>query len=100
MPTIQPGEAKQLLDTGAVALDVREDWEYQAGHLPGALHLPLGRLARSAEELLPDKTRNIVVYCASGVRSFQASQWLRRNGWRNVWDMGSLKAWPYGIEHF
>ena len=54
---------------------------------------------RSAEELLPDKMRNIVVYCASGVRSFQAAQWLRRNGWRNVWDMGSLKAWPYGIEH-
>lgn len=100
MPTIQPGEAKRLLDTGAVALDVREDWEYQAGHLSGALHLPLGRLARSAEELLPDKTRNIVVYCAGGVRSFQAAQWLRRNGWRNVWDMGSLKAWPYGIEHF
>lgn len=100
MPTIQPGEAKRLLDAGAVALDVREDWEYQAGHLPGALHLPLGRLARSAEELLPDKTRNIVVYCASGVRSFQAAQWLRRNGWRNVWDMGSLKAWSYGIEHF
>lgn len=99
MPTIQPGEAKQLLDTGAVALDVREDWEYQAGHLPGALHLPLGRLARSVEELLPDKTRNIVVYCAGGVRPFQAAQWLRRNGWRNVWDMGSLKAWPYGIEH-
>ena len=51
MPTIQPSEARQLLAAGAVAVDVREEWEYQAGHLPGAIHLPLGSLERSAARI-------------------------------------------------
>lgn len=99
MPTIQPSEARQLLAAGAVAVDVREEWEYQAGHLPGAIHLPLGNLERSAARMLPDREQNLVFYCASGIRSARAVRWLKANGWHHVWDMGSLTTWPYGIEH-
>lgn len=99
MSTVQPSEARQLLAAGGIALDVREDWEYLSGHLPGAVHLPLAQLESCARQLLPDKGRSIVVYCASGRRSAQAARWLRANGWSSVWDMGSLAAWPYGIEH-
>ncbi len=99
MPTIQPSEARQLLAEGAAAVDVREEWEYQAGHLPGAIHLPLGSLEQSADRLLPDREQMLVVYCASGMRSARAVRWLQANGWHHVWDMGSLTMWPYGIEH-
>lgn len=99
MPTIQPNEARQLLAAGAAAVDVREQWEYLAGHLPGAIHLSLGELEHAAAKMLPDKEQPLIVYCTSGARSARAAGWLRTNGWRNVWDLGSIKAWPYGIEH-
>lgn len=99
MSIIQPSEAKQLLENGAEAVDVRQPREFASGHLPGAINLPLDQLAEIASVMFPNREYGLVIYCASGVRSARAVEWLKAHGWRNVWDMGSLSAWPYGIEH-
>ena len=64
-------EAKARIDSGdeLVILDVREDYEYSAGHISGALLLPVGQIAQKAPELLPDKNAEILLYCRSGNRS-------------------------------
>lgn len=72
-------------------LDVRENDEYAAGHIPGATLVPLGQLASRMSELPKDKT--IVAVCRSGNRSGQATELLRQNGF-NVHNMqGGMNAW-------
>lgn len=73
-------------------LDVREPHEWSTGHLPGALHIPLGALDGRIEELTRD--RAVVTYCASGMRSIDASYVLKRNGWDDVQSLaGGIHAW-------
>lgn len=75
-----------------ILLDVREDHEWSAGHLPGAIHLPLGQLDDRLDELEVD--RAVVTYCASGLRSIDASYVLKRNGWGDVRSLaGGVQAW-------
>lgn len=66
-PLLDAAEAKRMLLDGALALDVREEDEFSAGHIPGALHIPLGALPARSGELPHD--RPIVVYCGHGERS-------------------------------
>jgi molybdopterin/thiamine biosynthesis adenylyltransferase/rhodanese-related sulfurtransferase len=75
---ISTAEAQSRLGTDGVPLfvDVREPDEWQEGHLPGALHVPRGNLEGRIESLVPDKDREIVVYCASGNRSAFAAKSL------------------------
>ncbi|MBO0776657.1 MAG: rhodanese-like domain-containing protein [Actinobacteria bacterium] len=70
--------AAQVPD-GAYVLDVREDDEWQAGHIPGALHIPLGELNVRYQEV--DRDRELYVICRSGARSGQAAQALAGAGW-------------------
>jgi sulfur-carrier protein adenylyltransferase/sulfurtransferase len=79
-------EAHARLEAGDVPLflDVREADEWQEGHLPGALHVPRGNLESRVEALVPDKGRELVVYCASGNRSAFAAQTLEELGYENV----------------
>ncbi|MFO7166713.1 MAG: rhodanese-like domain-containing protein, partial [Chloroflexota bacterium] len=73
-------------------LDVREPWEWMQGHLPGAMHIPLGDLERRAGEV--DLTRPVVVYCKGGVRSQQAAMFLAQRGHEAVYNLaGGLEAW-------
>jgi rhodanese-related sulfurtransferase len=71
---------------GAYLLDVREDDEWDAGHVPGAVHIPLGELGARYTEL--DRDRPLYVICRSGNRSARAAQALAGAGWdaRNVAD--------------
>ena len=62
-------------------LDVREQDEWQEGHLPGAVHIPRGNLESRVEALVPDKSREIVVYCAVGSRSAFAAKSLAELGY-------------------
>jgi rhodanese-related sulfurtransferase len=82
----------ELLERGeAVVLDVRENLEWKAGRIPGALHIPLARLPARNHELPRDTT--IVTVCRSGHRSGLAARWLRRAGYE-VEDLdGGMKAW-------
>ncbi len=63
-------------------LDIREDIEYTVYHIPNAYHIPLGQLRSRMSEL--DKGKELVVYCAVGVRSYNAARILMQNGFRNV----------------
>ncbi len=77
-----------------VLLDVREQDEWQEGHLPGALHIPRGNLESRVEALLPDKSREIVVYCAGGSRSAFAAKSLAELGYTTVSSMaGGFTDW-------
>lgn len=63
-----------------LVLDVRERWEWNQGHMPGALHIPLGTLPERVGRL--PKDRDIVAICRSGQRSAQAAAWLTQQGFR------------------
>lgn len=68
-----------------VLVDVREKDEFRAGFIPGAIHVPRGFLEMQAEQKLPDKAAQIVVYCAGGTRSAFAAKTLTELGYENVW---------------
>lgn len=72
-------------------LDVREQDEWDAGHAPGAVHIPLGTLAERAREIPAD--RDVYVVCRSGGRSAQATQALNGAGWRAHNVAGGMQAW-------
>ena len=85
-------EAAQLLERGrAVALDVREQAEWAAGRMPGAIHLPMRRLAERAAELPRD--RPIIVVCRSGNRSALVTRALVEAGYSAHNLEGGMKAW-------
>ena len=71
-------EAKEIMDSqeGHVILDVREQDEYDAGHIPGAILIPYTQIEDKADEMLPDKDQQILVYCRSGRRSKIAAEAL------------------------
>jgi molybdopterin/thiamine biosynthesis adenylyltransferase/rhodanese-related sulfurtransferase len=65
-------------------VDVREKDEYRAGFIPGAVHIPRGHLEMQAEQKLPDKNAEIILYCAGGTRSAFAAKTLQEFGYTNV----------------
>ena len=89
---IHPREARPLLEAGdAVALDVREPWEWQQGRIRDALPIPLPELAHRLHEL--PHGRQIVAVCRSGSRSGSAVAPLRQLGCDVVDLAGGLLAW-------
>ena len=88
---IDPGTANALVEGGALLLDVRNDDEWEAGHAPAALHLPLGELSARHTELPTD--RRIVVICRSGGRSAKATEALVGAGYGAVNLAGGMQAW-------
>ena len=93
-------EAKQIMDTeeGYIILDVREQEEYDAGHIPGAILIPYTQIAEKAEEVLTDKDQLILVYCRSGRRSKIAAEALAELGYTNIKEFGGIIDWPYEVE--
>ncbi len=91
---VQPDEAAKERDAGVRVVDVREQSEWDAGHIPGADHMPLGTVAQVANERLPKKDERIVVHCAAGVRSAVAAYQLQQLGFTNVASMaGGFEQW-------
>jgi len=75
-------------------LDVREQDEWQEGHLPGAVHVPRGNLEARIESVIPNRSREIVVYCAVGARSAFAAKSLTELGYDNVASLaGGFTDW-------
>jgi rhodanese-related sulfurtransferase len=75
-------------------VDVREDNEYEAGHIQGAIHVGKGVLERDIEKRIPDKDAEIVLYCGGGYRSALAADTLQKMGYRNVVSMdGGWRSW-------
>jgi rhodanese-related sulfurtransferase len=93
MTTGQPApevEAAQVPDD-AWLLDVREGYEWAAGHVPGATHIPLGELGQRAAEIPRDET--IYVICRSGKRSAHAARALIGVGWQAINVAGGMQDW-------
>ena len=90
-PKARPHEAKELIDSGAILVDVREDTEWRAGHAPGARHIPLSRLAHRLRDLPPQRT--VVTVCRTGGRSSRAAAILAREGREVVNLSGGMLAW-------
>ena len=91
MPEVGTAEAKQLIESGAQLVDVRTDVEYEAGHIPGARHVPLADVRREAEGL--DKGKPVILYCRSGNRSGPAADAFAASGWDAQSIEGGLIAW-------
>jgi phage shock protein E len=85
-------DAHRLVAAGALLLDVRTRAEFGVGHLPGAVNVPVQELGTRLDEV-GSRTRAIVVYCASGVRSTMAAASLRRAGFEQVINLGPMSAW-------
>jgi rhodanese-related sulfurtransferase len=78
-------------------IDVREDNEWERGHLPGATHLGKGIIERDIEQTIPDPNAEIVLYCGGGYRSALAADALQRMGYTNVISMdGGYRGWVEG----
>jgi len=85
-------QAWQMIENGALLVDVRTPSEYNAGHLPNARLIPIGQLSARLEEFGKDKNRPVVVYCASGGRSGKAKSILEANGFTQVVNAGGYEA--------
>jgi len=92
-PEVSPDEAHAALQAGeAVLIDVREPWEYEEQHIPGARLIPLGELPDRMAELPTD--RDTYVHCRMGGRSSGAVSYLRARGHPRVRNLrGGLEAW-------
>ncbi len=93
-------EAKKIMDTQAViVLDVREQDEFDAGHIPSAVLLPVGTITKdSAAAAIPELDSVVLVYCRSGNRSKTASKALVELGYTNIYEFGGINTWPYEVE--
>ena len=89
---VDPERAKAQIEAGEVQLvDVREDYEWEAGRIAGARHIGIGQLAAEADSL--DRDRPVLFYCRSGARSTMAAQAFRQAGFDAHSMDGGLVEW-------
>ena len=96
---ISQEKAKEIMEDteGYIILDVRTDWEYDNGHIEGAINIPNEEIGHEDIEALPDKEQPILVYCRSGNRSKQAASKLAVLGYKNIYEFGGVITWEYGL---
>jgi molybdopterin/thiamine biosynthesis adenylyltransferase/rhodanese-related sulfurtransferase len=91
---ISPSQAETAASSGATILDVREESEWDQGHVSGARHISKSYIEQDIEALVPDHESPVVLYCAGGIRSLFAAQTLQGMGYVNVSSMtGGFQAW-------
>ncbi|KUI03537.1 rhodanese [Mycolicibacterium acapulense] len=100
VPKISHGEAKELIDKGALVVDVRDAPELEkSGKVAGAVHVPRGMLEFRADPESPYHDQNfakdkpVIVYCASGGRSALSGQALKELGYPDVFNLGAFGDW-------
>ena len=92
--TVEEVRRKQAEGQAFEFVDVREDNEWAQGHAAGAEHIGRGVLERDIENQVPDRDREIVLYCGGGFRSALAAENLQKMGYRRVFSMaGGIGAW-------
>ncbi len=100
---VDPSEVAELMHEGVAIIDVRETEEYAAGHLPGAKHVPRSYLETRIEGVVPDRSSQVILYCASGNRSAYGARTLEQElGYEHVRSMtGGITLWKdrgYDVE--
>jgi rhodanese-related sulfurtransferase len=88
---VDPTEAKRRQDDGSILVDVRELDEFEQGHPPGAILIPLSAWAERYQELPTD--REVLLICAGGVRSARAAEFAAKFGYTCTNVEGGLHAW-------
>lgn len=91
VPEVDVVELARQREQGAPLIDVREDDEYDAAHVPGAQHIPLGTVPDRLGEVPTDGT--VYVICAKGGRSYRAAEFYRSQGIDAVNVAGGTSAW-------
>ncbi len=89
-------EVKRRRDAGEkfLLVDVREDYEWAKGHIPGAIHLGKGIIERDIEVKVPDTGARLILYCGGGFRSALSAENLQKMGYTNVESMdGGWRGW-------
>jgi rhodanese-related sulfurtransferase len=90
MGQVSAQKAIELVNQGAVVIDVRTPSEFAGGSVKEAVNLPLDSISQKISVVVPDKEQPIMVFCLSGTRSAMARRVLRSNGYKNVYNLGSL----------
>jgi rhodanese-related sulfurtransferase len=90
-PFVAPEEAKALVKQGAPLVDVRTPEEFAAGHLDGAINIPIDDLDARKGELKKDA--DVVLYCRSGARSERGKKLLLAAGFTKVHNLGGMSNW-------
>jgi molybdopterin/thiamine biosynthesis adenylyltransferase/rhodanese-related sulfurtransferase len=92
---VDPSEVHELIDEGVAVVDVREAEEFAAAHIPGAKHVPRSYLESRIEAAVPDRSTQVILYCASGNRSVYAARTLQEDlGYEHVRSMtGGITLW-------
>lgn len=95
---ITPSEFVARRDQGEplTLLDVREPWELAVASVPGVQHIPMAEVPRRLAEI--DRTREVVVLCRSGRRSYDVAAYLKQNGFRAVNLAGGILAWAREVD--
>lgn len=88
---VSPNRARRLLEQDGKIIDVRNRSEYQAGHLRGALNIPLGELKERIGQESKDLNQPLLLHCLGGGRSALAKRMLRQMGYRTVVNLGSYR---------
>lgn len=81
---------KELMNDGAILIDVREKDEYDERHLDKAINISYTVISQEISNYVPNKDNKIIVYCKSGARSNKAANYLLEAGYTNIYDLGSI----------
>lgn len=86
-------QARSYIKQGALLIDVRTKEEYDSNHIEGAINIPLDDISSQIESKVKKKDKKIIVYCQSGNRSNMARGILKKLGYTNIYDLGSINNW-------
>jgi phage shock protein E len=86
---ISAGDARAHLKNGALVIDVRSPGEFNSGHLPNVINIPLDEIETALPRRVKDKNQVLLLHCASGMRSSVAKKKLNDMGYANVFNLGS-----------
>lgn len=92
---ISQDQAKQMMEEEKefLLVDVRTKEEFEEGHIPGAINLPVEEIGDSQPQLLPNKDQVLLLYCRSGRRSQEAANKLANMGYTKVYEFGGIMDW-------
>ena len=92
---VSPAEVDLLLEGASppILVDVREEFEWEQGHITGAVHVAKSYLEQGIESDVPDRSRPVVLYCKNGIRALRAKPILRQLGFVDVMNIGPMSSW-------
>ncbi len=78
-------------------IDVRTKEEYKQGHVKNSINIPLNTIPQRFVSALPNKDDTIFIICLSGARASDATNFLKKQGYTNVHNIGGIGSWKYGL---